>query len=134
MKLAALILSMAFLAGANLFAAEEFFELSRESLDKIQADEFVKMKKTFAESPSYFQANKDLDIPKAIAFEDSREKIRLAPGDVIKISEELTFSDWGGASANSQVAEEDFTLPEDKVKKTEEEGAKTNIKFSRKPS
>ncbi len=51
----------------------------------------------------------------------------------IKISEDLTFSDWGGVSSSDQVAEEDFTLPKDKVKKTEDESQpKTkNIKFSR---
>ncbi|QLH36931.1 MAG: hypothetical protein HWD61_12975 [Parachlamydiaceae bacterium] len=58
----------------------------------------------------------------------------MTPGDVIKISEDLTFSDWGGNSTSSHVAEEDFVLSRDKLKKTEDDGEiapKTkNIKFS----
>lgn len=113
--------------------AEEIFHLSEESFDKIHSDEFINVKKNFAESPSLFQGCDDFDIPKTIAFEDSRDKIILTPGDVIKISEDLTFSDWGGTSSSSQVAEEDFTLSKDKLKKTEDDGEPKikNIKFSR---
>lgn len=131
-----MLLMTASLIGTRLDATEEIFILSSESFDKIHSDEFVSLKKTFAESPSLFHANSDFNIPQSIAFDDSSGKIHLTPGDVIKISEDLTFSDWVGSSSSTQVAEEDFTLPNDKIKKTEQEGeAKTkNIKFSRTPS
>lgn len=122
------------MAQMGVFASETF-EISDASLDKIHSDEFVTLKKTFAESPPMFQNSSDLNIPKMIAFDDSQKKIVLTPGDVIKISEDLTFSDWGGKPSSDQVAEEDFVLPRDKVKKTEEDGEKAsktkNIQFSR---
>ncbi len=115
----------------KMFAAEEIV-ISDESYNKIHSHEFVTQKKSFAEAPSLFEGKLNFDIPTAVAFEDSREKIRLAPGDIIKISEELTFGDWGGSSSLSQVAEEDFVLSDGQAKKPEE-AAKTpkSIKFSR---
>lgn len=131
-KLSTLLLAIACMMGTKIYAFDEIV-ISEESFNKIHSDEFVNVKKSFAESPSLFQSKDNFKI-NAFAFEDSREKICLTPGDVIKISEELTFSDWGGSTSSSQVAEEDFTLSNDKIKKTEEEGAKTkSIKFSRIP-
>lgn len=128
-KLSTLLLAITFLT-AKICASEEIV-ISDESFNKIRSDEFVNVKKSFAESPSLFQSKSDFNIPQAIAFDDSHKKISLTPGDVIKISEDLTFSDWGGNSSSKEVAEEDFTLPTDIVKKTEKEGAKTkNIQFS----
>ena len=124
------LLAAACVVETKIFALDDIV-LSKESYDKIYADEFVNEKKTFAEAEPFFD-KKEFDVPQLIAFED--ETIRLTPGDVIKISEELTFSDWGGAASSKQIAAEDFTLPADTIKKMEEGEAKTkNIKFSRTP-
>lgn len=109
------------LMGAKISASDGFFTFKKESYDKIYSSEFVNVKKTFAESPSVFRNENHFDIPTTIAFEDSREKINLTPGDVIKISEDLTFSDWGGKPSSEEVALEDFTLSSDKIKKAEED-------------
>lgn len=110
--------------------AEELFVISEQSYNKIYSDEYTKTKKNFHEAPCIFKHKSDFSIPKAIAFEDSKT-IHLTPGDVIKISEDLTFSNWGGAST-TQVAEEDFTLPDNKIEKSTEGTVKSkDIKFSR---
>lgn len=115
----------------QIYSLDDFFQLPDKSFDKIHSDEFAVQKKTFAESPSLFKEKDNFSIPKMIAFEDSCDKIRLTPTDIIKISEDLTFSDWGGKPCTQQVAEEDFTLSNDKIKKTEEQVKKKDIKFSR---
>ncbi len=132
LKLLAPLFAIASFMGNKVSASDEFFIVSRESYDKIHSSEFVNVKKTFAEAPPLFKNKGDFNIPQTIAFEDSREKINLAPGDIIKISEDLTFSDWGGNSVSTEVAAEDFVLSSDKIKKTEEEGTtkKKNINFS----
>jgi len=117
--------------GSLGYASEDFFVISDESLKKLHADEFVKNKVHLAEAPTIFKGKKEISVPHAIAFEDYQETIHLTPGDVIKISEDLTLSDWGGSSA-TQVAEEDFTLPEKTTQTPVETKPNTkNIKFSR---
>lgn len=115
------------LACLNLSGEEDIFLISDAAIEKIHSKEFINLKKTFAESPPIFKNQASIDIPKAIAFEDSRQSIRLTPGDIIKISEDLTFSDWGAKSA---VAEEDFNLKDSKKKVEDTAPNSKGIKFS----
>lgn len=120
------MLTFAYLLGTKIVATEENFTISEQSYDKIHSNEFDVQKKSFAESPSLFMGKSNFDIPQAIAFD---EKIRLTPGDIIKISEELTFSDWGKTSLYEQVAAEDFTLPKDKKINPDDDGDARAKKF-----
>ncbi len=69
-----LLLAVTCITRTAIDAADDVFQISNESFDKIHSKEFVSLKKTFAESPSLFQNKKDFEIPTTIAFEDSREK------------------------------------------------------------
>lgn len=95
---------------AQLFSND--FQINDKSYNNLHCDEFTKQTSQFLESPSYFTGN--WNIPKDIAFEDSM--IHLTPGDIIKLSEDLTYSYKGQA-----IAEEDFVLKDKNAPQVEDD-------------